>query len=305
MSDARIAAIRSFNRFYTRQIGLLEEGLLKSEYSLTEARVLFELAQREDLTATELGRDLRLDAGYLSRLLKKFEELGLIRRTTSKTDARQSVLTLTATGREAFAPLNRASQDEIARMLQPLSGPEKDEVVRSMRTIQRLLDGKSEPEPALILRPHRPGDIGWIAYRQGILYHEEYGWDQTFEALVAEIAAAFVKNFDPQWECSWIAERGGEIAGSVFLVRRSDEVAKLRLLYVEPSTRGLGIGAKLVGECIGFARMKGYKTLTLWTNDVLVAARRIYEKVGFNLVHEEPHHSFGKDLVGQTWELTL
>ena len=305
MNDAQVAAIRSFNRFYTRQIGLLEEGLLRSEYSLTEARVLYELALREGLTASELGRDLGLDAGYLSRLLKKFDTLGLINRTPSQEDARQSVLALTAAGRDAFAPLNKASQDEVAAMLRPLSTTERRELVQAMHTIQNLLGREAEPEAGFTLRPHRPGDIGWIAHRQGILYHEEYGWDGTFEALVAEIAAAFVNNFAPQWERCWIAERRGEIVGSVFVVRQSDEVAKLRLLYVEPSARGLGIGARLVDECIRFARAKGYGTLTLWTNDVLVAARHIYEKAGFNLVAEEHHHSFGKDLVGQTWNLAL
>lgn len=305
MNDAQIAAVRSFNRFYTRQIGLLEEGLLKSEYSLTEARVLYELAHRKGLTAAELGRDLGLDAGYLSRLLKKFEALGLVTRTPSEADARQSMLALTAAGQDAFAPLDRASRDEIAAMLRQLTMAERGELIRAMQTIQHLLDKKSKPEPAIILRPHLPSDIGWIAHRQGILYHEEYAWDGTFEALVAEITAAFVKNFDPQWERCWIAERGDEIVGSVFVVRQSDEVAKLRLLYVEPSARGLGIGARLVDECIRFARAKGYRTLTLWTNDVLVAARRIYEKAGFRLVAEERHHSFGKDLVGQTWDLDL
>lgn len=305
MDDRQVTAVRSFNRFYTRQIGLLEEGLLKSEYSLTEARVLYELAQREGLTASELGRDLGLDAGYLSRLLKKFDARGLVRRTPSREDARQSVLALTAAGRKAFAPLNKASHDEIAAMLDPLSRQERGELVRAMHTIQKLLGGKPEPDVGFILRPHRPGDIGWIAHRQGILYHEEYGWDGTFEALVAEIAAAFVRNFDPLREHCWIAERHGGIVGSVFLVRQSDEVAKLRLLYVEPSARGLGIGARLVDECIRFARAKGYRTLTLWTNDVLVAARRIYEKAGFGLLGEERHHSFGRDLVGQTWDLAL
>lgn len=305
MNDAQVAAIRSFNRFYTRQIGLLEEGLLRSEYSLTEARVLYELAQRDGLTASELGRDLGLDAGYLSRLLKKFDTLGLVTRTPSQEDARQSVLALTAAGQDAFAPLNKASHDEIAAMLRPLSAREKEELVRAMHTIQNLLGRKPEPEVDITLRPHRPGDIGWVAHRQGILYHEEYGWDGTFEVLAAEIAAAFVRNFDHRWERCWIAERRGEIVGSVFVVRQSDEVAKLRLLYVEPSARGLGIGARLVDECVRFARAKGYRTLTLWTNDVLVAARRIYEKAGFQLVSEERHHSFGKDLVGQTWDLAL
>ncbi len=303
--DRQVATVRDFNRFYTRQIGLLEEGLLRSEFSLTEARVLYELAHRDGLTATDLGRDLGLDAGYLSRLLKKFEMRGLVARSPSGTDARQAVLALTQAGREAFGPLNRASQSEIAAMLDRLTAGEREALVSAMGTIRRLLEGGPGPKVPYVLRPHQPGDIGWIVRRQGLLYHEEYGWDETFEALVAEIAGAFVRTFDPKRERSWIAEREGEIVGSVFLVRQSDEVAKLRLLYVEPAARGLGIGRRLVEECIRFARAKGYRTLTLWTNDVLVSARRIYETAGFRLVREERHHSFGKDLVGQYWDLDL
>ncbi|BAV52191.1 transcriptional regulator [Mesorhizobium loti] len=300
-----IDAVRAFNRFYTRQIGLLDEGLLKSAFSLTEARVLYELAHRDGLTATDLGRDLGLDAGYVSRLLKKFERLQLISRSTLVSDARQSSIALTPAGRNAFAPLNKDSHDQVAALLDRLPASEQDRLVKSMRTVQALLGESAEPKIPYLLRPLQVGDIGWITRRQGMLYAQDYGWDETYEALVAEILAAFVKSFDPKWERGWIAERDGEVVGSVFVMRKSPEVAKLRLLYVEPSARGLGIGKRLVEECIGFARAKGYKTLTLWTNDILTAARHIYQAAGFKLIEEEPHHSFGKDLVGQTWDLDL
>ncbi|MEI9419143.1 bifunctional helix-turn-helix transcriptional regulator/GNAT family N-acetyltransferase [Mesorhizobium sp. Cs1321R2N1] len=300
-----IDAVRAFNRFYTRQIGLLDEGLLKSAFSLTEARVLYELAHRDGLTATDLGRDLGLDAGYVSRLLKKFERLHLISRVTLVSDARQSSIALTPAGRNAFAPLNKDSHDQVAALLDRLPASEQDRLVNSMRTVQRLLDDSGEPKIPYLLRPLQVGDIGWITRRQGMLYAQDYGWDETYEALVAEILANFVKSFDPKWERGWIAEREGEVVGSVFVVRKSDQVAKLRLLYVEPSARGLGIGKRLVDECIGFARARGYKTLTLWTNDILTAARHIYQAAGFKLIEEEPHHSFGKDLVGQNWDLEL
>ncbi|MBZ9992950.1 helix-turn-helix domain-containing GNAT family N-acetyltransferase [Mesorhizobium sp. BH1-1-4] len=300
-----IDAVRAFNRFYTRQIGLLDEGLLKSAFSLTEARVLYELAHRDGLTATDLGRDLGLDAGYVSRLLKKFERLHLISRATLASDARQSTIALTPAGRNAFAPLNKDSHDQVAALLDRLPTSEQDRLVNSMRTVQRLLDDSAEPKIPYLLRPPQVGDIGWITRRQGMLYAQDYGWDETYEALVAEILANFVKSYDPKWERGWIAEREGEVVGSVFVVRKSDQVAKLRLLYVEPSARGLGIGKRLVEECIGFARARGYKTLTLWTNDILTAARHIYQAAGFRLTEEEPHYSFGKDLVGQNWDLDL
>jgi len=300
-----IDAVRAFNRFYTRQIGLLDEGLLQSAFSLTEARVLYELAHRDGLTATDLGRDLGLDAGYVSRLLKKFERDDLISRSTLVSDARQSSIALTPAGRNAFAPLNKGSHDQVAALLDRLPASEQDRLVKSMRTVQALLDESAEPKIPYLLRPLQIGDIGWITRRQGLLYAQDYGWDETYEALVAEILAAFVKSFDPKWERSWIAERDGEVVGSVFVVRKSPEVAKLRLLYVEPSARGLGIGKRLVEECIGFTRARGYKTLTLWTNDILAAARHIYQVAGFKLIEEEPHHSFGKDLVGQNWDLDL
>lgn len=303
-TNSEIGAIRRFNRFYTRQIGLLDEGFLNSDFSLTEGRVLYELAHREGVTASELCRDLGLDAGYLSRILKKFAQRGMVEKSPSEHDARQAKLALTRTGVAAFQPLNQTSQAQIAEMIGRLSPQERRRLVGAMTTVEHLL-GQDRDAAELVIRPHRVGDIGWITHRQGLLYANEYGWDASYEALVAEILAAFIRNFDPERERAWIAERNGEIVGSVFLVKKSDAVAKLRLLYVEPAARGLGLGAKLVGECVGFARQKGYSTLTLWTNDILVSARRIYEAAGFKLMAEEKHHSFGNDLIGQTWDLDL
>lgn len=301
----RIEAMRAFNRFYTRQIGLLDEALLKSSFSLTEARVLYELANREGMVASDLVRDLALDPGYLSRLLKKFEERGLVERAAMEADSRRSEITLTLAGRQAFAPLNEGSNDQVRALLDRLPRNDQDRLVKAMQVVRRLLGDGAEPRVPYLLRPLQVGDVGWIAHRQGLIYAQDYGWDETYEVLVAEILVAFVRNFDPKWERSWIAEREGEVVGSVFVVRKSPEVAKLRLLYVEPSARGLGIGRRLVDECIAFARAKGYETLTLWTNDILGSARRIYQAAGFTLAEEEHHHSFGKDLVGQTWNLDL
>ncbi|HEV2674308.1 MAG TPA: helix-turn-helix domain-containing GNAT family N-acetyltransferase [Aliidongia sp.] len=300
---ARVDAIRRFNRFYTRQIGVLQEGLLDSPFSLAESRVLYELAHRTDATATELSRDLGLDAGYLSRMIRGFETQGFVEKRRSAEDGRQSHLALTASGRTAFAPLNERSSAEIGAMLAKLNGTAQSRLAAAMAEIEALL-GQTADE-AYSLRSHRPGDIGWVAHRHGALYHQEYGWDDSFEALVAEIGAQFIRNFDPTREHAWIAERRGQIVGSVFLVRQSDEVAKLRLLLVEPSARGLGLGRRLTEECIAFARERGYARITLWTNDVLTAARAIYDRAGFHLIASEPHHSFGKDLVGENWELEL
>src|SRR6266446_4002286 len=266
--DKRVAIVRRFSRFYTRRIGVLHEGLLGSPLSLTEGRVVWELAQRERATASELAAELGLDTGYLSRIFAGFQQKGLIERRPSEDD-----------GRRLIAALETAE-----RLLAP----------------RRKLAG-----PAYILRPPEPGDLGWIIHRHGALYAEEYGLDQTFEALVARIAAGFIENFDAARERCWIAERQGAVAGAVLLVKESEEVAKLRLLYVEPAARGLGIGSRLVAECIRFARQRRYRKLTLWTNDVLVSARRIYQAAGFLLVREEPHRSFGRDLIGQFWELPL
>ena len=300
-----IAAVRHFNRFYTRQIGLLDEGLLQSKFSLTEVRVLFELAHHDDLTATSLANLLGIDPGYLSRILKRFEEGGLLARRATPHDARQAVLALTRAGRAAFRPLDQGTEHQIAALLAPLGAAERGSLIQAMRTIETLLGGEADTRTPWLLREPRCGDHGWIIHRQAVLYRDEYGFDATFEALIAEIIGAFVRTRDPRKERGWVAERDGRILGSVFAVRESDAICKLRLLYVEPGARGLGIGRRLVEECIAFARETGYRTLTLWTNDILVAARRIYEAAGFRLASEERHHSFGHDLVGQNWVLQL
>jgi DNA-binding MarR family transcriptional regulator/N-acetylglutamate synthase-like GNAT family acetyltransferase len=304
-ADHKIDAVRRFNRFYTRQIGVLRESWPDSPFSLTEVRVLYELAHHDDLTAVTLRNELGLDRGYLSRMLQSFEQRGLIKKTRSAKDARQSHLALTAKGRKIFEPLNTRSQDEVGAMLNKLSAMDQKALIEAMQTIERLLGHKPEPRVPYILRSHHPGDMGWIVHRHGVLYSQEYGWDENFEALVAQITSDFIKNFDTKRERCWIAEREGEIVGSVFLVSKSKTVAQLRLLLVEPKARGLGIGKRLVDECIRFARQQGYRKIVLWTNDVLKAARHIYQAAGFRLVREEAHHSFGHDLVGQNWELTL
>jgi DNA-binding MarR family transcriptional regulator/GNAT superfamily N-acetyltransferase len=301
----RVGDVRHFNRFWTRQIGVLREEYLESPFSLTEVRVLYELAHGEETTASELGEELGLDAGYLSRILRGFEKHGLIYKRPSEADGRRRLLRLTDRGREAFAPLDARSRSEIGAMLGGMSITGQERLVGAMRAIERLLSARPEPVVPYVLRPHQPGDMGWVVHRHGVLYAREYGWDERFEALVAEIVAKFIQQYDPRLERCWIAERDGEIVGCVFLVGESEEIAKLRLLLVEPEARGLGIGSRLVEECIRFARQAGYLKITLWTNDVLNSARRIYGGMGFRLVHEKPHHSFGHDLVGQTWELML
>jgi DNA-binding MarR family transcriptional regulator/GNAT superfamily N-acetyltransferase len=303
--DLRVASVRRFNRFWTQKIGVLREGLLESPFSLTEARVLYELAHRAAPTASELARDLGLDPGYLSRLLRRFEKHGLLERSPSASDGRQSHLALTPAGRAAFAPLDARSAAEIGELLEPLATADQARLVEAMRSIARLLGDAPERPSPFLLRSHQPGDMGWIVQRHGTVYAEEYGWDATFEALVAEIAAEFLRNFDPAREHCWIAERDGEIVGSVLLVGHGAETAKIRLLVVDRKARGLGLGGRLVDECVRFARSRGYRKVSLWTNSVLVAARRIYEAAGFGLVASEPHRSFGKDLVGETWELEL
>jgi DNA-binding MarR family transcriptional regulator/GNAT superfamily N-acetyltransferase len=302
-----IDVIRGFNRLYTRQLGLLDQGLLGSEFTLTEARVLYELANRAETTATEIARELGIDLGYLSRLIKKFERRRYVKRRRSRIDARENRLQLTDKGRAAFDPLDRAARQQIAAMIGPMTPERREQLLAAMLNVRRLLQPPPAPPPRepYVIRPLGIGDIGWIIHRQGVLYSREYGWDETYEALVAEILARFVQNFDPNSEYGWVAQRDDAIVGSVFLVRTSDTVAKLRLLYVEPAARGLGLGTRLVQECMDFARAKGYERLTLWTNDVLESARRIYEAAGFQLTKQEAHHSFGKDLVGQTWELAL
>jgi DNA-binding MarR family transcriptional regulator/GNAT superfamily N-acetyltransferase len=301
----RVEAVRRFNRFYTQQIGVLQERMLRSPFSLTEVRVLYELAHRQKPTATELGKELGLDGGYLSRILRGFEKRGLIGKTPSEADGRQSHLKLTEKGRDAFAPIDAHSHDEVAAMLKNLSTTQQKRLVEAMHAIEDLLGAQTEQKPLYLLRPRRPGDMGWVVHRHGALYTQEYGWDEQFEALVASIVAKFIQHYDPKRERCWIAEKDGEPVGSVFLVKRSKTSAKLRLLLVEPKARGLGLGTRLVDECVRFARQVGYRKIMLWTNSVLYAARHIYEEAGFRLVRKERHHSFGHDLIGETWELKL
>jgi DNA-binding MarR family transcriptional regulator/GNAT superfamily N-acetyltransferase len=299
-----VDAVRGFNRFYTGVIGVLGDGLLRTPYSLTEARVLFELAQRDATEVAELRRALNLDAGYLSRLLARFAETGLITRERSGADARRQVVRLTAAGRAAFARLDAVAAADVERLLARLTDDEQRRLLGAMGTIRRLLDDPPGA-PTVTLRPLGAGDLGWVIQRHGVLYRDEYGWDATFEALVARILADHAAGHDPDREAGWIAEVDGAPAGSVFCMRADDETAQLRLLLVEPGARGLGIGGRLVVECLAFARRAGYRRITLWTNDVLTAARRIYQRAGFTLDAERPHHSFGHDLVGQTWSRPL
>jgi DNA-binding MarR family transcriptional regulator/GNAT superfamily N-acetyltransferase len=300
----RVAAVRAFNRFYTRQIGVLGDQLL-SPFSLTEVRVLYELAHRAAPTAADLGRDLGLDAGYLSRILRRFEARRLLGRSPSPSDRRRSLLRLTRRGSAAFAPLETRARRDVAALLSRLSDAGQQQAVGAMHTIERLLGGHAADAPAYILRPHQPGDMGWVVHRHGAVYAREWGYNEEFEALVARIVADFLDHFDPARERCWMAERDGAIVGSVFLVKQSKTVAKLRLLLVEPGARGLGLGRRLVDECIRFAREAGYRGITLWTQSELEAARRLYRQAGFRCTHEAPHHSFGKDLVSETWGLTL
>jgi DNA-binding MarR family transcriptional regulator/N-acetylglutamate synthase-like GNAT family acetyltransferase len=302
---APVSAIRRFNRFYTKHIGVLREGHLDSPFSLTEVRVLYELAHQDGPTAAELTRELGLDSGYLSRILRGFERRELVEKTRSEVDARQAHLRLTEAGRAAFAGLDSRADEEIVGLVERVAHDDRHRLTDAMRTIERVLAPRVEARPSYLIRTHQPGDIGWVVFRHGVLYAREYGWDERFEALVAQIVAEFVHNFDARRERCWIAEVDGERVGSVFLVKKSDTVAKLRLLLVEPTARGLGIGHRLVDECIRFARLAQYRRITLWTNSVLHAARRIYEQAGFRLVSEEPHAMFGVDLTGQTWELDL
>ena len=300
-----VEAVRGFNRFYTRKIGVLQEGFLKSPFSLTEARVIYELAHHQQTTATHLGQELGLDAGYLSRVLRSLHKRGLLDKRASERDARRYLLSLTDEGLDAFASLNAASRNEIEALLRKLSEEEQQRLVAAMHTMEAVLGAQPEHKVPYILRPHQPGDMGWVVHRHGVLYNREYGWDEAFEALVAEIVAQFIQHYDAKQERCWIAEKDGENVGSVFLVKKSQTTAQLRLLLVEPKARGLGIGKRLVQECTRFARQRGYGKIMLWTNSVLDAARHIYEQEGYRLVEEAPHHSFGYDLVGQNWELDL
>lgn len=298
-----ISAIRDFNRLYTRQLGLLNQGFLGSKLTLTEARVLYELAMRADVTAGEIAADLRLDVAYLSRILGKFRSRGWLSRKASETDGRRQHLRLTAAGRAAFRPLDGEAKAQIAEMIAPLPAADRSSLVAALGEVRRAVAPGAEAP--VTIRGLKIGDIGWITHRQGLLYAEEYGWDVTYEGLVAKILSDFVADFDERWAGAWIAERDGVILGSVFLVKASPTVGQLRLLYVEPRARGLGIGRKLVQACIAGARARGYRKLKLWTNDVLTSARRIYEAAGFRLTGEESHQSFGKKLTGQMWELRL
>lgn len=303
-NDERIATIRRFNRFYTRKIGVLEQHLLESPFTLTEARVLFELAHRGGALAKEIGAELGLDPGYLSRIVQAFTEQGLITRKPVPADRRQFELALTAKGKAAFGRLERASHDEVGKMIAALPDGGGQRLVAAMTTIERLLDDTAT-RPEVTLRTHRPGDMGWVVQQHGALYAREYGWDISFEGLCAEIVAQFLKDFDPALERCWIAEIDSQQVGSVFLVKHSDDVAKIRLLLIDPAGRGLGIGKRLVDECIAFARSCGYRKITLWTQSMLLAARGIYQSAGFKHVATEPHRSFGHDLIGETWELDL
>ncbi|HJW95607.1 MAG TPA: helix-turn-helix domain-containing GNAT family N-acetyltransferase [Thermoanaerobaculia bacterium] len=306
MLNEMISRVRGFNRFYTEQIGVLTEHLLRSEYSLTEVRVIYEIARRDSPAAAEIADDLTLDRGYLSRMLKRFEDQGVVERTTSPGDARVSLLSLTAKGRRIFRALDTKASEEVEALLHKTPPAEQQQLLAAMRTIEQILGPRRESKTPFILRDPHPGDLGWIVYRHGVLYAHEYRYDERFEALIAKVVAEYVEHFDAKQDRCWIAEKDGAIAGSVFLVRLKDEIAKLRLLYVEPSARGHGIGERLIAECVRFARQAGYEKVVLWTQSELHAARRLYTKAGFLCVKEEPHDSFGRDgLVAETWELQL
>jgi DNA-binding MarR family transcriptional regulator/GNAT superfamily N-acetyltransferase len=303
---ASVDAIRHFNRFYTKQIGVLQQDFLGTPFSLAEGRVLYEVAHLEEPTATDIARELSLDPGYLSRLLRRLERRGLVRRTRSDVDARLAHLSLTRTGQAAFARLDQQTNRDVASRLRALSTSSRRRLVAAMQTIESVLDTAPQPPAPYVLRPPHAGDLGWIVHRQGAVYAEEWGYGEEFEALVADIVAQFVRRQQPSKDRCWIAEKDGEVVGSVMLVRHTSTVAKLRLLFVEPRARGLGIGAKLIDECVRFAKHAGYRTITLWTQSELDAARRLYRKAGFTLAAKQPHDSFGrKGLVGETWELAL
>jgi DNA-binding MarR family transcriptional regulator/GNAT superfamily N-acetyltransferase len=304
-SDSQISAVRAFNRFYTRKLGVLDQQLLKSPFSLSEARVLYEIATLENPAAKEIGIELGLDPGYLSRMIQNFDDSGLVTRKPLPSDRRQHQLSLTAKGRQAFDKLNRGSQDDVAALLAALPDGGRARLIGAMTAIESLLGASGHSIPPAILRDPRPGDMGWVVQSHGSLYAREYGFDSSFESLVAEISAKFLASFDASRERCWIAELDGAPVGSVFLVRHSDDVAKLRLLLVDPAGRGHGLGQRLVAECVSFARQCGYRKITLWTQSILVAARRIYQDTGFVLVGTEPHRSFGQSLIGETWERQL
>jgi DNA-binding MarR family transcriptional regulator/GNAT superfamily N-acetyltransferase len=309
IAESRVAAVRRFNRFYTRQIGVLRKTFLDSPYSLGEARVLHEIASGRSPTASEVGRALDLDAGYLSRVLRNFEKRGLIERKTSASDARQSHLALSALGRKTFTPLEQRSQRDMGAMLAKLAAADQARLIAAMDTIETLLDGKAEPKPdaqrRYNLRAPVPGDFGWVVKRNGELYAQEYHWTEPFEGVCAQIVADFTNKFDPRRERCWIAEMDGENVGCVFLAKESATVARIRLLLVDPKARGLGLGKRLVDECLRFARDAGYRKITLWTHSVLTAARHIYQEAGFTLTRSEKHKSWGRPVVSEHWDLDL
>ncbi|MCB1742259.1 MAG: MarR family transcriptional regulator [Gammaproteobacteria bacterium] len=305
VAPQQIEAVRRFSRFYTRKIGVLHEGLLNSPFTLTEGRIVYEIAHHERTTGKQLAAELGLDPGYVSRVLSGLESKGHIYRCAAEHDARQSEISLTEQGEDAFSLIDTRSRLEVSALLQPLPPDQRQALCDAMATVQKLLGEETLRRVPFILRPHQAGDIGWVVRAHGLLYAREFGWDETFEGLVAEIAGQFIKRYDPRWERCWMAEKDGVNVGSVFLVKRDEQIAQLRLLIVEPHARGLGVGRRLVEECIRFAREKRYAQLTLWTNSVLTSARRIYAALGFELISEEPHCSFGQELVGEHWTLQL
>jgi DNA-binding MarR family transcriptional regulator/GNAT superfamily N-acetyltransferase len=303
--DEDVAVIRRFNRFYTKQIGLLTQGLLNTQFPLTQARILYELAHRDRSTASDIISEFNIDPGYLSRILSNFEQEGLVRKIPSKSDSRLRLLKLTSRGHKSFAVLNERSAKEAETLLLSLSGEDRHRLLRAMQTIQNILDAESKPMTSYLLRTHEPGDIGWIVYRHGTVYSQEYGFDETFDALVADILVQFIRKHDPRRERIWIAEQDGERIGSVMIVDAGDRVAQLRLLLVEPKARGKGIGRRLIDECLKFSRRNQYRKIKLWTQSNLAEARHLYMKAGFEMVEASPHKSFGQDLTAEVWELSL
>jgi DNA-binding MarR family transcriptional regulator/ribosomal protein S18 acetylase RimI-like enzyme len=304
VSPADVKAVRAFNRFYTQRIGVLKR-YLDTDFTLTEVRVLYELAHRPALTASDLVHELALDAGYLSRILRRFETQGWLARTTAPHDGRQSLLQLTRAGYATFAPLQQKSRDETAELLAALPAPSRDRLIGALGTVHRLLEPGAAAERQVLLRDPGPGDLGWVVQAHGALYAREFGYTSEFEALVADIAAKYLKNFDPAWEKGWIAEVDGERVGSVFVVRKSRTVAQLRLLILLPQARGLGLGGRLTDACIAFARAKGYRKMMLWTQSHLEAARAIYRSRGFEIVDTQATQAYGQDLSSEIWELKL
>jgi DNA-binding MarR family transcriptional regulator/GNAT superfamily N-acetyltransferase len=301
----RVAAVRRFNRFYTQKLGVLQPAWLDSPFSLTEARVLFEIRHRNGATATDIARDLDLDAGYLSRILRRFHRSGLIRRQVSPADRRQSFLSMTARGSKAFAPLDKRAQQQVGAMLVRLSPSDQEHLVSSMRAIETMIAAKAKATSGIILRDPRPGDLGWVVARHAEVYLQEFGWAENFEGVCAQIVADFASNYNPSYDRGWIAEMDGRNVGSVFLVKDTERLARLRLLLVEPVARGRGLGTRLTQECIRFARERGYQSITLWTHSVLTAARQIYERAGFRLRSSEAKRNFGQDVVSEHWDLAL